>query len=734
MHRFKQARLAAFAALLAMAGCGHRAGDVTEARLLADQGDSGNWLTAGNGWRSMYYSGLRGIDAGNASRLGYAWQYDLHQTRGQEATPVVVDGVMYVSTNWGHVAAMDAETGRELWTYDPEVDGQWGRYACCDVVNRGLTVSAGVVYVGSTDNYLHAIDAATGKRLWKVDTLDPAARARHVPYTITGMPQVAGDVVVIGNGGADFGVRGFVRGYDLKTGARRWTFWIVPHDPKTGPQEKPYLDTALKTWDPQSDWSRGGGGTAWDGMAYDPQLKLLYIGTGNSSPYNYLDRSKGKGDNLYLASIVAIDPRTGDPRWHYQTVPGEYWDYTATAKMILADLAIGGKTRQVLMQAPKDGFFYVLDRKTGELISAKPYTYLNWAKGIDPATGKPIFNPAANYLQSPKLVYPSMIGGHNWYPMSYSPDTGLVYIPVVDAPMIYIETTHLPIGASPGAFTTAGLMAEDYDPKAMQPMFGRVPTMADLARVAGGPDKPASQGYIRAWDPVKGRVVWQVRARALTEGGIMSTAGGLIFSGDITGHLNIRRADSGALVRSIDVGGAIMAAPMTYTVRGRQYVAVTVGVGGAGNWLFAPGTAAYKYGNEGRVMAFRLDGGPVPLPKPLAPEHFAAPPKPPAFTPAEAASGELLFHRVGCDGCHAPGRGLVPDLRWISADTHENFDRIVLGGAYAAMGMGSFADVLSPAQAKAIHAYVSREQLALYQQETGPAHAPAGPARQGPRQ
>lgn len=731
-HKLK---IAAVLALMTLVGCGHhRAGDVTEARLLDDRGDSGNWLTAGNGWRGMYYSGLRGIDPGNAARLGFAWQYDLHQTRGQEATPVVVDGMLFVSTNWGHVAAMDAATGRELWTYDPEVDGQWGRYACCDVVNRGVAVANGVVYVGSTDNYLHAIDAATGKRLWKVDTLDPEVRARHVPYTTSGTPQIAGNVVVIGNGGADYGVRGFVRAFDLKSGARKWTFWVVPHDPKLGPQEKPYLDAALKTWDAQSDWSKGGGGTAWDGMAYDPVLKLLYVGTGNASPYNYLDRSRGKGDNLYLASIVAIDPKNGDLRWHYQTVPGEYWDYTATAKMILADLAIGGKTRKVLMQAPKDGFFYVLDRATGALISARPYTYQNWAKAIDPRTGRPILNPVANYLQSPRLVYPSMIGGHNWYPMSYSPATGLVYIPTVDAPMVYVETKHRPIGATPGAFTTAGLMAEDYDPKALQSMYGALPKLADLAQVAGGPPKPASRGYIRAWDPVRGRVVWQVPASALVEGGIMSTASGLVFSGDITGHLNIRRADTGVLVRAIETGGAIMAAPMTYTVKGEQYVAVTVGVGGAGNWLFAPGTAAYKYGNEGRVLAFKIDGGPVPLPKPVAPDHFDAPPRPAAFKASEAIRGELLFSRKGCAGCHVPGRGLVPDLRRISADTHANFNRIVLGGAYAAMGMGSFADSVTPDEANAIHAYISREQLALYRQETFSAHTKVAPPRQGPRQ
>ncbi len=715
----RPARLALLRLAATIAACkpaAPPAGNITSERLLADD-NNGNWLTGGNDWRGSYFSRASAIDAGNAGRRGFAWAHDVGAARGQEATPIVVDGVMYVSTNWGKVLAIDAATGREIWVYDPEVDGQYGRYACCDVVNRGVAVWQGMVYVGTIDGWLVAIDAATGKPKWRADTLGAEARARHLPYAITGAPQIAGDVVVIGNGGADFGVRGFVRAFDLATGKLRWTFWTVPHDPKTGPQETAALDAALKTWDPASDWSYDGGGTAWDGMAYDPKLKLLYVGTGNASPYNYLKRSKAKGHNLYLASIVAIDPATGDLKWHYQTVPGDAWHYTAVQKMILADLTIAGRTRQVIMQAPKNGLVYVLDRATGALISAKPYTFVNWTSGINPATGRAKINPAAYYFDKPALVYPSMAGGPNWQPMAYNPGTGLVYIPVTDAPMVFVDTARRPIGAAAGTFDVFGLFPEGYDPKGLAAPFGTMPAMADLVRSAGGPAKPASRSFIRAWDPVQGRIAWEVPTRGLQDGGIMTTAGNLVISGDPGGHLTIRRADTGALLKSIDTGTLIMAAPMTYRIGDTQYVAVLAGLGGAGNWTFAPDTAAYKYGNAGHLLVFRLDGGAVPLPPAAVPPKFEAPPPILAFTETQAAAGEPLYFR-NCGRCHGFGPGLLPDLRRISAPTHAIFNQIVLEGLYVTKGMANFSDVLKPADVDAIHAYVAREQQAMYRAET----------------
>ncbi len=397
------------------------------------------WAASGRDIGGSYYSPLTDINRDNAGKLGFAWEYQLGTKRGLEATPIVVDGVMYAAGNWGRVYSLDAATGRERWTYDPQPDGQWGRYACCDAVNRGLALWKGKIYVGSLDGYLHALDAATGKRLWRVDTL--IGRDRHLPYTSPGAPVVAGNVVVIGNAGADFkGVRGYVTAYDLDTGAKKWRFFTVPRDPALGSQDQPHLVRAVKTWDPRHRWEFGGGGTVWDGMSYDPELNLVYIGTANGSPYTIKEGGRHGGDDLYAASIIAIHADTGRMAWYYQVVPGDEWDYDSTQKMILADLNIEGRPRKVLMQASKNGFFYVIDRATGALISAKNFTFVNWTRGLDPKTGRPIPNPGAEYVASPKLIFPSLAGGHSWQPMSFDPKNGLVYIPALEAPMVYIET------------------------------------------------------------------------------------------------------------------------------------------------------------------------------------------------------------------------------------------------------------------------------------------------------
>jgi quinohemoprotein ethanol dehydrogenase len=722
-NRFRSPLLAASAALvLAVAGCGRgpatppaatvapKAGQVDAARLAAAANEPGQWFTGGRDGAGTYYSPLARIDRGNVGRLGLAWQFLLETNRGLEATPLVIDGVMYAVGNWGRVYALDARTGQERWRFVPPVDGQWGRHACCDVVNRGLAVWAGRVYVGATDGWLYALDAADGRVVWKADTL--LGRDRHVPYTITGAPLIAGDKVVIGNGGADFGVRGYVTAYDLATGTMKWRFFTVPRDPALGPQDQPHLEAAAATWDPKSQWSAGGGGTVWDGMAYDPALDLVYLGTGNASPYDQRVRSPRGGDNLYLASIVAVKGGDGTLAWHYQQVPGERWDYTSTAKMILADLELGGRTRHVLMQAPKDGFFYVLDRATGELLSAKNYTFVNWTKGIDPKTGRPIPNPAAEYATGPKLVYPSQAGGHNWHPMSYSPQTGLVYIPAIDAPMIYVDTSKRPVGEVQGAFTVPGLFPEGYDPKALAPLFGAMPSLDELAARAGGPRPPQSRGELRAWDPVQGKVVWSVPGASFWDGGVLSTGGGLVFRGDTAGAFLVYDAKDGALLKRIETGSSILAAPMSYEIDGTQYVAVMAGYGGGGGGAFPPGSAAWTYGNQGRILVFRLDGAPVPLPAKVVDPPFPAPP-PSTASAADVARGAVLYNRY-CGRCHAFGRGYIPDLRRMSAATHENFYRIVLEGAYVPKGMARWDDVLSHADAEAIYAYLVSETATAY--------------------
>ena len=414
-----------------------RAGWIDKERLLKADQDPLNWISLGGNFKQQHYSPLADISTENVSTLGLAWSYDARSRRGRvqrglEATPIVVDGTLYTSGAWGVVYALDAKTGKEIWRYDPDIDGNYARRACCDVVNRGVQVWKGKVYVGVLDGYLVCLDAATGKVIWKIDTITDRERF----YTITGPPQIANNVVVIGNSGGEFGVRGYITAYDLETGKQAWRFYIVPGDPKKG-FEHPELEEAAKTWDPDSYWDAGLGGTSWGELTYDPELNLLYVGTGNSSPYPIWFRSPSGGDNLFLASILAINPDTGRLVWHYQTTPGEIWDFTATANMVLAELEIEGRSRKVLMQAPKNGFFYVLDRETGELISAEKFVPVNWASHIDKVTGRPVLTGEGWYKEKSKLVYPAMPGGHSWQPMSYNPNTKLVYIPAMHLPMVY---------------------------------------------------------------------------------------------------------------------------------------------------------------------------------------------------------------------------------------------------------------------------------------------------------
>ena len=384
---------------------------VNASRLTAADGDPGQWLSHGRTYGEQRFSPLDQISTETVGKLGLAWFADLDTRRGQEATPLVADGVLYVSTAWSKVKAYDAATGQALWSYDPEVPGEWAVNACCDVVNRGVALWEGKVFVGSLDGRLIALDAASGRELWDVNTID-----RSKPYTITGAPRVVKGKVLIGNGGAEFGVRGYVSAYDAKSGELAWRFYTVPGDPAKG-FESPILEKAAATWSGEW-WTLGGGGTVWDSMAYDPELDLLYIGVGNGSPWNHMIRSEGKGDNLFLASIVALDPDDGSYVWHYQTSPGETWDHTATQHIIVADLRFGGGTRRVVMQAPKNGFFYVLDAKTGELISAESITDISWATHVDMKTGRPVETPQARFDRTgaPFVSRQNPNGAHTWHP------------------------------------------------------------------------------------------------------------------------------------------------------------------------------------------------------------------------------------------------------------------------------------------------------------------------------
>jgi quinohemoprotein ethanol dehydrogenase len=401
---------------------------VSSARLVAAEkgtGEAGNWLTHGRTTSEQRYSPLALINESNVGQLGLAWSYKLDIDRGTEATPLIDNGVMFTTGAYSIVYALDAKSGKLLWKYDPSVPRTYAAKACCDAVNRGVALWQGRVYVGTLDGYLVALSAETGKVIWRTDTLITRSRA----YTITGAPRIADGKVVIGNGGAEFGVRGYVSSYDASTGKLVWRFFTVPGDPSK-PFESEAMRLAAKTWKGDRWWTYGGGGTVWDSMAYDADLGLLYIGVGNGSPWNRSYRSPGGGDNLFLSSIVALKADSGQYAWHYQTTPGDSWDFTATQHLILADLPINGRMRQLILQAPKNGFFYVLDRKTGELLSAEKYVQVTWATGVDLKTGRPVEDPAvADFSKEPKLVWPSPYGGHNWQPMAFHPGTKLIYIP-----------------------------------------------------------------------------------------------------------------------------------------------------------------------------------------------------------------------------------------------------------------------------------------------------------------
>ena len=637
------------------------------------------WPLHGRTPDEQRYSPLASIDRASVSRLGLAWSYDTGARRGMEATPIVVDGVLYGTSSWSLVYALDAATGRPLWTYDPQVPKAKGRDACCDVVNRGVAVWQGRVYLGALDGRLIALDAATGRPLWQVQTVDPSK-----PYTITGAPRVVKGLVLIGNGGAEFGVRGYFGAYEAKTGKRVWRFYTVPAG-KEGPFENPELEAAAKTWPADALFESGLGGTVWDSMAYDPELDLLYVGTGNASVYDREKRSPGGGDNLYLSSILALRPESGRLVWHYQTTPGDAWDYTATQHIVLADLEIGGARRKVLMQAPKNGFFYVLDRATGELLSAKSYVDVSWATHVDLASGRPEERPQATWSHEPRMITPSIIGGHNWHPMSYSPRTGLVYIPTISSAYPFVPDPDFHF--RPGRTNTA----ESYPELAR-----RTEGIEDAFRFC-------APSHITAWDPVAGRQVWRVESNLPLPGGLLSTAGDLVFQGHSDGSFAAYDARSGERVWETQVGVGIMAPPISYAVGGEQYVAVVAGVGGS----LAMDITRHRFVNEGRVLAWKL-GGRAPLPgaTPLPPGRVDAPPL--AATQETIAHGRDLYavHCLRCHGIGAKSSGMIPDLRFASREVHERWSDIVLGGTRTAQGMASFADQLGENDARAIHAYV----------------------------
>lgn len=688
--------------LLALAGCSALGGsEKPDTSLAAD-----NWSTPGGDVGKSHYSTLKDINVGNAGQLGLAWQAELGTSRGLEATPVVMDGVMYTSGVAGRAYAYDAATGKQLWAFEPTVDMQVNRTACCDMVNRGVAVAKGKVFVASLDGWLYALDAKTGAVVWKADAIENRTRGDNS----TGAPEVAGNVVVIGNAGAEYDVRGYVSAFDLETGKFAWRFHVVPSDPAKGPQESKALEDAVKTWSPKSRWDVGGGGAPWDAINYDPETGYVLVGTGNGGPYSGQKRSPGGGDNLYLSSIVALDPKTGELKWHYQETPGDSWDFTATQPMILTHMKIDGEDRSVILHAPKNGFLYVLDRKTGKLIRANAIVRMNWANGIDMKTGRPNLTPEhSDYTTGPKIVFPSTTGARNWHPAAYDPETGLYIGSVQDmGNAIYTTPGDKPyqkkmLNNDAQLFFTPDLIAILKTlPPPLAKQIEALPEM-DWVRKDGGGTQ------LRAIDPLTGKTKWAYKLGGWQDrAGALATAGGLVFQGSIDGHFRVFDKATGKVLKDIDTGTAILAAPMTYKVGGVQYVAVMAAWGGGGYPYVPPYSATYKRGNAGRILVFKLGGGAVPIPPELPPVDVAsAPPaQTPGVTPATIAEGQTLFFG-NCALCHSNQmRSITPDLRRMNEGTHKVFKDIVLKGLLLPNGMPRWDDRLSEADVEKIHAYL----------------------------
>ena len=636
-------------------------------KALADEADGRNWAAWGRTFSEQRFSPLAQIDRGSVKRLGLAWTLELPDMWNVSTAPVAVDGVIYFAAGYSVVHAVDARTGRLLWKYDPKCAPEKMRMAWG---SRGLSFWKGRVYVGVQDGRLVAIDARTGALAWEVQTGEPGDK-RY----ITGAPRVFNDKVLIGHGGADFGgVRGYVTAYDAATGAQAWRWYTVPGDPSKG-FENPAMERAATTWKGQW-WQHGAGGTVWNAMTYDPEFNRVYLGTGNGSPWNQAIRSPGGGDNLFLCSIVALDADTGEYAWHYQTTPGETWDFNSAMDMVLADLTLDGKPRKALLHAPKNGFFYVLERENGKLVSAEKIAKVTWAERVDLATGRPVEVRGARFDGNESMIWPGPGGAHNWQPMSYSPDTGLTYIPAREMA---------------GYYDARGIEPATWDPIKEGPL-GIKAFFDDIP-------KEAASSSLLAWNPVTQKEAWRVPTPGATAGGVLSTRGGLVFQGRADGRFVAHDADTGAELWSHDLGVGTQAPPITYELDGQQYVAVLAGWAG-GQMLM--GTLSAQHGWVGRehprrLLVFALDGK-EKLPASSAPTRSITPVDDPAFVvDADKVKRGQWVYGEKCTICHgvaAVAGGSAPDLRASKVPlSAEAFASIVRDGALIQRGMPPFAEL-----------------------------------------
>jgi quinohemoprotein ethanol dehydrogenase len=688
---------ACFLALLLLVSCGSETID--------------EWPAYGRDSAEQRFSPIKDIDTSNIAKLGLTAAYAMRDGRGVEATPLVVGGTLYVTSAWSIVYALDAVTGEERWVFDPKVDRAVGAKACCDAVNRGVAYADSKIFVAALDGRLIAIDALTGKQIWSTQTIDDP----NGNYVITGAPRVAKGLVFIGNSGADLGVRGYMGAYGAATGKQAWRFYTVPGDPAKGPDgaaSDPIMAQAAKTWTGKY-WAQGGGGTVWDSITYDEELDRIYIGVGNGSPWNQQIRSPGGGDNWLLASIVALDRKTGRYIWHYQTTPGDTWDSTATASIILTNLLVAGKAHRVLMQAPKNGFLYVIDRDTGKLLSAKNIVPMakaadtpkgapiSWAYGIDMKTGRPLENPEARYLDGkPILVHPTGMGAHTWQPMAFSPQTGLAYIPAQDfaASFMHDPNYRPTVNARASGLVASGAIPKD--PKLRASFAGRV------------------NARLIAWNPVTQKEAWSVPHGFAGNGGILATAGRLVFQSAATGVFGAYDAATGKQLWSFDAQATAQGGPITYRIGGTQYVAIAIGNGGS-HWLAGGLTSPQRKGTPtGRVLIFKLGGS---LPYARVDTALADIPVFPdiAFSPEQIDRGARKYATF-CAACHGFGAisgQVTPDLRRSSALS--NFHGIVKGGALLQNGMPKFGDELPDTDVEAIRAFIIDEARFIQDTDSG---------------
>ncbi|MDE0264655.1 MAG: PQQ-dependent dehydrogenase, methanol/ethanol family [Bryobacterales bacterium] len=653
------------------------AGRVDDERIdRIDDNDPGQWLAYGRGYSQHRFSPLEQINRQTVGDLGLNWAREIEVRHRLQSSPIVVDGVLYFTDSWSVVSAVDADTGETIWTFDPKTRRTRARWSCCGgPINRGVAVYGGRVYTATFDARLVAIDARTGEKVWDVGTDDYPSR---VPYTISGAPLAAAGKVFIGNSGSEWDHRGYVTAYNAETGEKEWRFFTVPGDPSM-PFEHPEMEVAAETWNGEW-WKLGGGGTVWNSMTYDADLHTVYIGVGNGTPWSRKIRSPGGGDNLFLSSIVALDPEAGRMKWYYQTTPGDNWDYTATQDIVLADMEVDGADRKVLMQAPKNGFFYVLDRINGELLRAHPYGAMTWATHVDMETGRPVENPDVVWEEKPQWILPGNTGAHNWEPMSFDADKGLMYIPTHDTPFFF---------ALPKDYRETGVYRPRERTMNLGVAMGAYRT--ELIEQAGA--RPEPKGFLKAFDPLTGETVWKVQNKSARIGGVLSTAGGLVFQGDGSGTLSAYDSETGERLWEFDAYGSIIAPPVTYQVGNTQYVAVVVG-------------ASFAYLDLGKLLVFSL-GADHALPEPPLRDR-SIPAQPPMIASAEElAQGEELYHQF-CASCHGyAARGYRnADLRLMSRAIHDAFQKVVREGLLLDLGMDSFGNDLDETETELIRQYI----------------------------